>query len=99
LHSPSDDAIVFGVYCVYILRCADGTLYTGSTADVQAREAIHNQGKGAKYTAARRPVKIVYSEEHESRSAAQKREYQLKRWSRAKKEALVARDLSALRGL
>jgi putative endonuclease len=82
--------MVVPVYYVYILRCADGTLYTGSTSDLAARETTHNAGRGAKYTAGRRPVRIVYSEEHESRSAAQSREYQLKCWTRAQKEALVA---------
>ena len=77
---------------VYILRCADGTLYTGSTTDVQARETTHNSGRGAKYTAARRPVHVVYSEPHDSRSAAQQREAQLKRWTKATKEALIAGD-------
>lgn len=70
-------------YYVYILRCSDGTLYTGSTTDLAEREVKHNDGRGAKYTASRRPVKVVYSEAHESRSAAQSREYQIKRWSRA----------------
>jgi putative endonuclease len=77
-------------YYVYILRCADGTLYTGSTTDVQSRELAHNAGRGAKYTAGRRPVRVVHAEEHESRSAAQKREARLKQWPRAKKEALIA---------
>ena len=88
-----------GTYFVYILRCADGTLYTGSTTDVQGRELTHNAGRGAKYTAARRPVRVAYSEEHESRSAAQKREAQLKRWTRAKKEALIAGDRALLKTL
>jgi putative endonuclease len=77
-------------YYVYILRCSDGTLYTGSTNNLAARELAHSQGRGAKYTAGRRPVRIVYSEAHESRSDALKRESQLKRWTRARKEALVA---------
>ncbi len=77
-------------YFVYMLRCADATLYTGSTNDLAAREVAHNAGRGAKSTAGRRPVRIVYSEEHESRSAAQRREYELKCWTRARKEALVA---------
>ena len=84
------DGIVLHVYYGYILRCADGTLYTGSTSDLAAREATHNAGRGAKYTAGRRPVRIVYSEEYESRSAAQSREYELKCWTRAQKEALIA---------
>jgi len=76
-------------YYVYILRCADGTLYTGSTTDVVARERAHNRGCGAKYTAGRGPVRVVYFEAHESRSAAQKREAQLKRWTRKQKDALI----------
>ena len=89
---PIDGIVVLVPYYVYILRCADGTLYTGSTTDVQARETTHNSGRGAKYTAARRPVRVAYSEEYESRSAAQKREAQLKRWTKATKEALIAGD-------
>ena len=74
---------------VYILRCADGTLYTGWTTDVAARERVHNQGRGAKYTASRRPVRVVWEEAHDTRSLAQRREAQIKRWPRAKKIALV----------
>jgi putative endonuclease len=81
-------------YFTYILRCADGTLYTGSTNDVVARERVHNEGRGAKYTAGRRPVRVVYSETHESRSAAQKREAQLKGWTRQEKEALIVAGTS-----
>ena len=69
LHRRRDDVIVARVYYVYILRCSDGTLYTGSTTDVAGRESKHNEGRGAKYTACRRPVKVVYSETHASRSA------------------------------
>lgn len=75
---------------VYLLRCADGTLYAGCTNDLVARERRHNEGRGAKYTAGRRPVRVVYSEGHDSRSAAQAREAELKRWTRARKEALIA---------
>lgn len=77
-------------YFVYILRCADGTLYTGSTMDIAARERAHNEGRGAKYTAGRGPVRVVYSEVHESRSAALKREAAIKRWARDRKEAFIA---------
>ncbi len=77
-------------YYVYILRCADGTLYTGFTPDLALRERAHNAGRGAKYTCGRRPVQIVYSEKLESRSAALRREYELKRLRRAQKEALIA---------
>jgi len=96
---PDDGIVVPVVYYVYILRCADGTLYSGSTNDLTARAATHNSGRGAKYTAGRRPVRIVYSEEHESRSSAQRREHQLKRWKRVKKEALIAGDPALLKRL
>jgi putative endonuclease len=86
-------------YFLYILPCADGTLYVGSTSDVVQRERAHNEGRGAKYTAGRRPVRVVYSEAHDSRSAAQKREAQLERWSRGKQMALVGGDGERLRGL
>lgn len=73
-----------------MVRCADGSLYTGYTRDVQARVEVHNAGKGAKYTRSRLPVSLVYSEECESLSAALKREREVKPWSKARKEALVA---------
>lgn len=77
---------------VYIVRCADGTLYTGLARDPHARVNVHNCGKGAKYTRGRLPVSLVYIEQCESLSAALKRERQLKLWRRAKKEALIAGD-------
>jgi predicted GIY-YIG superfamily endonuclease len=83
-------------YFVYILSCSDGTFYVGSTSDVPERERIHNEGQGAEYTASRRPVRVVHSETHESWPAARKREAQLKRWSRAKKQALVYGDRASL---
>lgn len=82
---------------VYMVRCADGSLYTGYALDPQARVKVHNSGKGAKYTRSRMPVSLVYSEECESLSAALKRERELKPWSRAKKEALIAGDSSLLK--
>lgn len=75
---------------VYIVRCADGSLYTGFARDPETRANVHNRGKGAKYTASRLPVALVYAECCESRSAALKREAQIKTWSRARKEALIA---------
>ena len=74
---------------IYILRCADGTLYTGSTDDVERRVAVHNSGKGAKYTRGRTPVEVVYTEECESYSAALKREYAIKQLSRQEKWNLI----------
>jgi putative endonuclease len=78
---------------VYIVRCADGSLYTGIARDVVRRVAAHNAdgGAGASYTRSRRPVTLVYQETAADRSAASKREYQIKQLSRAEKLALVAR--------
>jgi putative endonuclease len=72
-----------------MLRCSDGTLYTGYARDPVQRERTHNAGRGAKYTASRRPVALVYSERCESLGAALRREHELKRWTRAEKEALL----------
>jgi len=82
-------------YWVYILECADKHYYIGYTDNLSKRLAKHNQGKGAAYTAARRPVKLVYSEAHETKSSAMRRECELKGWSRAKKEALVKGDMAS----
>jgi len=84
---------------VYILSCSDGTLYVGSTSDVVERERVHNEGRGPKYTAGRLPVRVVYTEGHDSRSAAQQREAQLKHWSHAKKKALTEGDVERLHSL
>lgn len=78
-----------------MVRCADGTLYTGFARDPQARVKVHNTGRGAKYTRSRVPVTLVYSEACDSRSAALKRECQLKPLSRAAKEALIAASAAA----
>ena len=80
------------MHFVYIVRCADGTLYTGYARDPNERANIHNAGKGAKYTARRLPVSLVYTEECESLSAALRREHELKSWTRKEKEALIAGD-------
>jgi predicted GIY-YIG superfamily endonuclease len=84
---------------VYILRCADGTLYVGHTEDLASRAARHNAGHGAHYTAARRPVRLIYSEKHDSPQSAIRRERQLKGWTVKKKEALIGGDLAALKAL
>lgn len=73
----------------YILRCRDGTLYTGWTNDIEKRMKAHNEGKGAKYTRARRPVKLVYCEEFETKAEAMKRECAIKRMRRKAKERLI----------
>ena len=76
-------------YVVYMLRCADGTLYTGITNDLDRRVRMHNGGKGAKYTRSRRPVELVYWEQAGCRADASRREYAVKRLTRAEKEALA----------
>lgn len=75
----------------YILRCRDGTLYTGWTNDIEKRVKAHNEGNGAKYTKARLPVKLVYSEAFETKTEAMKREYAIKRMRREAKEKLIAK--------
>ena len=76
---------------VYMVRCNDGTLYTGITNDLEKRVDAHNSGKdGARYTRSRRPVVLVYSQQVESKSAAAKLEYQFKRLPRSKKKKLIA---------
>lgn len=79
------------MHYVYILRCADGTLYTGYTTDRKARVAVHNAGRGAKYTRGRLPVTLVYSRGFRSVGKALAREYAIKQLTRAQKEALIAR--------
>jgi putative endonuclease len=79
------------VHFVYIVRCADGTLYTGYARDPKARVTVHNSGRGARYTSGRRPVRLVYSESCESIGDALRRERALKRWSRTRKEELIGR--------
>ena len=73
---------------VYILECADGSLYTGMTNHLTRRLAAHNAGKGAKYTKTRRPVRLRYSEELENRSLALRREAAIKKLSHAQKRAM-----------
>jgi putative endonuclease len=77
------------MHYVYVLRCADDTLYTGYTTDVDRRVAEHDAGEGAKYTRGRTPVELRYTESFETRSAALSREHEIKALSRAEKERLV----------
>ena len=88
-----------GMHYVYLLRCADNSLYVGETSNLQTREQDHNDGRGGSYTAKRRPVRIVYAERHNSKQEALKRERQIKRWSLQKKESLVHGDVRALSGV
>ena len=75
-------------YC-YILRCRDGSLYTGWTNDLDARLRSHNAGTGARYTRSRRPVELVYREEFETPQEAMSREWHIKRLSREEKLRLI----------
>ena len=74
---------------LYILRCGDGSLYTGITTDVEARLSQHRSGKGAKYTRGRGPLEVVYTEECDDRSAALKREWAVKALPREEKERMI----------
>lgn len=74
---------------LYILRCGDGSLYTGITVDIQARLAQHRDGTGAKYTRGRGPLELIYVEDCEDHSVALKREHQIKALTRAEKLALI----------
>ena len=77
------------MYYVYLLECADGSIYTGVTTDVIRRFKEHTEGKGGHYTRARKAVKLLYSEEAGGRGSAQKREAEIKGWGRDRKLALV----------
>lgn len=87
-------------YFAYILKCADGTYYTGITNDVARRLSEHQSGANPKsYTFSRRPVKLVWGEEVATYSEALKHERQIKKWSQAKKEALIRGDFEAIHQL
>jgi len=94
-------------WSVYILKCGDGTLYTGVTTDLARRLAAHQRGRASKYTRSRLPVLLAYSEPCESRGAAQRREAEIKRLSRAAKRRLIGAEIpdttnaanSAVRGV
>jgi len=75
----------------YMLRCSDGSLYTGATTDLKRRVEEHNRGKGGAYTRAKGPVTLVYQERHRNRGPALKREAQIKRWNKSEKERFLAR--------
>ena len=84
-------------YYTYILRCSDGSYYTGHTEDLETRLAEHQTGAFLGYTQKRLPVELVFSDEFQAREDALDREKQIKGWSRAKKEALIAGDWEGLR--
>ncbi len=70
-------------WCLYLLRCADNSIYTGISINVEARVKKHNLGKGASFTSGRRPVSLIYQEEHPDQSSARRREEQIKNWGKA----------------
>lgn len=74
-----------------MLECSDRSFYTGITNNLKKRIETHNTGKGAKYTRSRLPVKLIYREKHISKSSAMKREIEIKKYSRLKKERLIAK--------
>ena len=78
------------MWFVYLLRCSDNSLYAGVTTGLSRRLREHNAGKGGAYTRAKRPVLLVFQEKHPSRSSALRREPEIKRWPRLKKERLCA---------
>lgn len=82
---------------VYIVRCVDRTFYIGTAKDVPARLAVHNSGKGAKYTRPRLPVRVVYQEGPMTLTRALQREYQLKQLTRPQKQALIRGKLTVKR--
>lgn len=77
-------------YCFYLLRCSDGSLYAGICIDLEQRVETHQNGKGAKYTRSRLPVTVVFHEQHQTKGDALRREAEVKRWSKQRKERLVA---------
>ena len=77
------------VYYFYLLRCSDDSLYAGICIDLEQRVDTHQRGKGAKYTRSRLPVMLVYQEQHRSKGAALKRESEVKKWTKQRKERLV----------
>ena len=79
-------------YYVYILECSNKTLYTGITTNLKRRFTKHKSGEGARYTAYNKPLKILYSKSYPNRSKAQKRESEIKSWTREKKLALISGD-------
>jgi putative endonuclease len=87
------------MYFLYILRTSSNTLYIGVTENLDQRISAHKSGKGAEWIKAHPGARLVYRESHATLSSARKREIQLKKWSRAKKEALIAGDLAMLKNL
>ncbi len=84
------------LHFVYLLKCKDNTLYCGYTNNLEKRISTHNSGKASKYTRGRLPVKLIYVEEHFSKSNALKREYKIKQLSKYEKENLINQNQNQL---
>ncbi len=84
-------------FCLYILRCADGSYYVGHTENLERRLAEHQAGGYSRYTRGRRPLTLQFTAEFPTRLEALERERQIKRWTRRKKEALIRNDWTALK--
>lgn len=82
---------------VYMIECSDGSIYTGITSDLERRWNEHIGVKGSKYTGSHRAVKLLWTESHNDKESAEKREMQIKRWTRRKKLALASGDLVLLK--
>lgn len=89
LNGPLTDDESANQWWFYLVRCSDNSLYSGIAVDTDRRVDVHNSGKGARYTRSRRPVTLVYREPHPDRSTALKREAEVKKWTRSKKEHLA----------
>lgn len=89
------------MFYFYVVRCSDNSLYCGQTNNLEKRIKEHNSSsvRGAKYTKIRKPVNLVYSEKYPTLQEAMKHEWQIKKWTKSKKEALIARDLVLLKKL
>jgi tRNA/rRNA methyltransferase len=87
------------MWYLYILKCSDGSYYTGHTNILEERIKKHNAGQAAKWTACRLPVRLVYKETYQTEHQAIKRERQIKKWSHQKKKSLIAGDFKTLKML
>lgn len=97
--SKGSCVIIFPMCFLYIIRTSSNRLYIGVTENVDQRIVTHNSGKGAEWVRADRTGRLVFSEHHPTLGSARKREIQIKKWSRAKKEALIAGDFAMLKSL
>jgi tRNA/rRNA methyltransferase len=92
-----DKEITKKMWCVYILKCSDGSYYIGHTNNIQERITRHNAGQAAKWTASRLPARLAYRETYQTERQAVKRELQIKKWSHQKKKSLITGDLKTLK--